>query len=66
IGLALARGRLTPAEAWAAAHVDEDWQMAKWGTDDAALTRRAARFADLAAAALILDRARDVANSLRD
>ena len=30
------RGRITPDEAWAAAHVDEDWQMKKWGGDTAA------------------------------
>ena len=41
IALALARGRLTADEAWAAAHVDEDWNMEQWGRDDAALERRA-------------------------
>ena len=32
LALAVARGRLTAAEAWAAAHVDEDWQMSLWGS----------------------------------
>jgi len=58
LALALARGRLSAAEAWAAAHVDEDWQMSRWGRDDVALERRAARFAELQAAALILKRGR--------
>jgi chaperone required for assembly of F1-ATPase len=54
IALALAHGRLNAAEAWTAAHVDEDWNMAAWGSDAAALKRRAARFAELQAAAAVL------------
>ncbi len=54
IALALLHGALTPAEAWAAAHVDEDWQMEQWGRDAVALSRRAARWQDMQAAALIL------------
>jgi chaperone required for assembly of F1-ATPase len=54
IALALARGRLTAAEAWLAAHVDEDWNMEQWGSDELALERRAFRFAELRAAALVL------------
>jgi chaperone required for assembly of F1-ATPase len=54
IALALAHGRLTLAQAWAAAHVDEDWNIAAWGSDEAALARRAARFADMQAAADVL------------
>jgi chaperone required for assembly of F1-ATPase len=54
IALALAHGRLSADEAWAAAHVDEDWNMAKWGRDEQALQRRAFRFAELQAAALVL------------
>jgi chaperone required for assembly of F1-ATPase len=56
IALALARGRLTPDQAWAAAHIDEDWQMAQWGTDPTALAARAARRRDFDAAALVLAR----------
>lgn len=52
IALATQRGRLTPEEAWAAAHVDEDWQAAQWGRDEEALRRRAARWRDMQAAAL--------------
>ena len=54
IALALTRGRLTVEEAWQTANVDEDWNMEQWGRDELALTRRAAQFAELAAAALVL------------
>ncbi len=54
IALAVHRGRLTAAEAWSAAHVDEDWQMSQWGKDEAAMLRRAARWREMEAAALIL------------
>jgi chaperone required for assembly of F1-ATPase len=54
VALALARGRITPDEAWAVAHVDEDWQMKQWGTDAAAASRRSARRREFDAAATIL------------
>jgi chaperone required for assembly of F1-ATPase len=54
IALAVLKKRLTVDEAWAAAHVDEDWQMGQWGTDEAALARRAARRREMDAAGLIL------------
>jgi chaperone required for assembly of F1-ATPase len=54
IALALAHGRLTADAAWQAAHVDEDWNMEQWGRDDLALERRAFRFAELQAAATVL------------
>ncbi|HXW25359.1 MAG TPA: ATP12 family protein [Xanthobacteraceae bacterium] len=54
IALALAHGCLTVEEAWVAAHVDEHWNMAQWGTDAIALERRAARRAEMAAAAMVL------------
>jgi chaperone required for assembly of F1-ATPase len=54
IALALAGGALTVDEAWAAAHVDEDWNMDFWGRDELALERRAYRFAEMQAAALVL------------
>jgi chaperone required for assembly of F1-ATPase len=56
IALALAEGRLSADEAWAAAHVDEDWNIAKWGEDELAMERRAFRFAEFAAAAMVLER----------
>lgn len=54
IALALRHGVLTPEAAWEAAHVDEDWQMARWGRDEPALKARALRWREMAAAALIL------------
>jgi chaperone required for assembly of F1-ATPase len=54
LALALLRGHLTADEAWAAAHVDEDWNMEQWGRDEIALARRAARRAELDAAATVL------------
>jgi chaperone required for assembly of F1-ATPase len=54
LALALARGRITGDEAWAAAHVDEDWNMEQWGHDELALERRAYRYAELQAAATVL------------
>jgi chaperone required for assembly of F1-ATPase len=54
IALALARGAVTLDDAWAAAHVDEDWNMEQWGHDELALERRAARFAEMQAAATVI------------
>jgi chaperone required for assembly of F1-ATPase len=54
LALALARGHLTTDQAWDAAHVDEDWNMEQWGRDDIALARRAARRAEMDAAATVL------------
>jgi chaperone required for assembly of F1-ATPase len=54
IALALMRGVITAEAAWAAAHVDEDWNMAQWGRDEIALQRRASRFAEFQAAATVL------------
>jgi len=39
---------------WAAAHVDEDWQMSQWGQDELALARRDYRRAEFDAAATVL------------
>jgi chaperone required for assembly of F1-ATPase len=59
IALALAAGQLSVDEAWAAAHVDEDWNMQQWGEDSQALQRRAARFAEMQGAALVVDAMRN-------
>ena len=48
--LAHARGRLTLEETWQAAHVDEDYQIARWGWDAEAQRRRRQRLADMTAA----------------
>jgi chaperone required for assembly of F1-ATPase len=55
LALALAHRRLAVEEAWQAAHVDEDWNMEQWGSDALALERRTMRFAELKAAATVLD-----------
>lgn len=54
VALALLSGRLSADEAWAAAHVDEDWQMRQWGEDAAARSHRESRNREMDAAALIL------------
>jgi chaperone required for assembly of F1-ATPase len=56
--LAVALGKLTPEQAWAAAHVDEDWQISQWGEDAEAAARRAHRKRDFDAAAKMLELAR--------
>jgi chaperone required for assembly of F1-ATPase len=55
LALALAAGRLDAESAWTAAHVDEDWNLDTWGRDAIALERRAFHFAELKAAAMVLD-----------
>jgi chaperone required for assembly of F1-ATPase len=55
LALAVALGRLSPEEAWAAAHVDEDWQISQWGEDEEAKERRENRWRDFAAAARMLE-----------
>jgi chaperone required for assembly of F1-ATPase len=54
LALALDAGRLDAEAVWAAAHVDEDWNMEFWGRDALALERRAFHFAELQAAATVL------------
>jgi chaperone required for assembly of F1-ATPase len=59
LALAVAQGRLSPEEAWKAAHVDEDWQISQWGEDAEAAERRKNRWRDFAAAAKTLALAKD-------
>jgi chaperone required for assembly of F1-ATPase len=54
LALAVARGFLTPEAAWAAAHVDEDFQNEQWGVDEEAKARRAARWREMEAAGTVL------------
>jgi chaperone required for assembly of F1-ATPase len=54
IALAVLNGRLGVEDAWRAAHIDEDWNMDFWGRDELALERRAARYAEMGAACLVL------------
>jgi chaperone required for assembly of F1-ATPase len=55
LALALWRGALDSDEVWSAAHVDDDWNVEKWGVDEEVAARRGARFIDFRAAATILD-----------
>ena len=54
IALAVAAKQLTVDQAWAAAHVDEDWNMDFWGRDEIAMQRRTARFGEMQAAGTTL------------
>ena len=58
IALAVARGDIGLDAAWTAAHVDEDWNMELWGRDELGLKRRAYRFAEMTAAARVLEEMR--------
>ena len=54
LALAVDRHHLSLKEAWCAAHVDEDWQIALWGEDAEAVKRRASRLAEAEAADFVL------------
>lgn len=54
LALAHMRGVLSADAAWSAAHVDEDYQIAAWGEDDAARARRQVRRAEFDAASRFL------------
>jgi chaperone required for assembly of F1-ATPase len=54
LALALLHGVLDQHQVWAAAHVDEDWNIEQWGVDEEVAARRAARLVDFAAAVRIL------------
>ena len=54
LALAHAEGALSADAAWAAAHIDEDYQIEKWGTDFEAVHRRAVRWRDMEAAGRLL------------
>ncbi|MBH5402283.1 ATPase [Bradyrhizobium sp. CNPSo 4010] len=54
LALALAQGVRDADQVWAAAHVDEDWNVEQWGVDEEAAVRRAARLKDFQAAVTVL------------
>jgi chaperone required for assembly of F1-ATPase len=54
LALALLRGAIDQDQAWAAAHVDKDWNIDQWGVDEEVAARRAARRVDFEAAASVL------------
>ncbi|MER8461972.1 ATP12 family chaperone protein [Mesorhizobium sp. M1409] len=55
LALAVDFGALDAEGAWAAGHVDEDWQIEHWGQDAEAVARRSARKRDMMAAAGLLE-----------
>jgi chaperone required for assembly of F1-ATPase len=54
LALAMLRSGLSAEAVWQAAHIDEDWNMEKWGQDEIALKSRSLRFAEFQAAAMVL------------
>lgn len=54
LALCVGAGRLSRDEAWTAAHIDEDWNIEQWGSDEEAEARRAYRFEEMKAASLVL------------
>ena len=50
----LAEGAISLDQAWAAASLDEQWQVEQWGEDEEAAKALAGRRADFAAAARFL------------
>lgn len=54
IAMAVTHGECDAEAAWAAAHVDEDWNISQWGEDYEATERRAARFVDMETASFAL------------
>ncbi len=55
LALAVAEGQVSLEEAWALAHLDEDWTAEQWGEDEEALERRAVRLVDMRAAFSVLE-----------
>ncbi len=53
--LAHAKGKISAADAWTAAHLDEDWQISQWGADAEAEVRREKRWGEMQAASRFLE-----------
>ena len=54
LAIALSDGFIDADALWAAAHVDEDWNIGQWGEDAEAAERRTFREAEMRAAAAVL------------
>lgn len=54
LALGVAEGGLDAEAAWNAAHVDEDWNIARWGADAEAAARRQTRWLEMQAADRLL------------
>jgi chaperone required for assembly of F1-ATPase len=65
LALAVALKRLTPDQAWAAAHVDEDWQIGQWGEEAETAARRSRRRQDFDAACRMLSLLSDELNDVQ-
>jgi chaperone required for assembly of F1-ATPase len=59
LALAVSENHLATSEAWALAHLDEDFQMEVWGHDDEALVRRLSRWRDMEAACQLMAASRN-------
>lgn len=55
LALALHMSACDAEAVWAAAHVDEDWNAARWGADEEVAARRAARRRDFDAAVQVIE-----------
>ncbi len=55
LALARSQGELSLDETWAAAHIDEDWQIEQWGEDAEAAERRRYRWSEMQAASRLFD-----------
>lgn len=54
LGLAVLHDRISAVDAWTKAHVDEDFQIARWGEDAEAAVRRNRRWHDMRVAAALV------------
>lgn len=59
MALAIANGGADPEEVWAAAHVDEDWNIEQWGEDAEARRRRELRKREFDAAVTLIGAMRE-------
>ncbi|MEM7443150.1 MAG: ATP12 family protein [Pseudomonadota bacterium] len=55
LAIGLTSGKFDVAEAMALAHIDEDYQIERWGQDDEALARRASIAEDVTSARRLID-----------
>ena len=54
LSLAVLHRRLDVAQAWTLAHIDEDFQIERWGRDAEAEVRRSQRWSEIVAASQVL------------
>jgi chaperone required for assembly of F1-ATPase len=54
LAMAMEYGEIDADQAWAAAHVDEDWNIEQWGEDAEAAMRRKLRHREMMAAAALI------------